>query len=180
MAVALQVTLPVNRDKLGTIELIDLATGLAAWGPAYCYGRADHGTAARHGNPGADQSLPYGNTPTGGYSVTSRRHVSAAEAPKYGAQDALRIDGVTGRAMVRKANGTHDLLIHGGRPTMGASLLRSTNGCLRLLDLDMQSLLVALGAAGAAYPFDLTIAEGNPGQDVAGGADDGYEDPPTA
>ncbi len=180
MAITVKVVLPANRNNLGTIELVDSLTGVTTWGPRYCYGRADRGTAAAHGNPTADPQRKYGHTPTGTYNITGLRPVAPAEAVKFGAQSALRIDGVLGEAMVRRANGTTDLLIHGGRPTMGANLLRPTNGCLRLLDLDMQALLAAISAAGAAFPISMTVTAGPPGTVVAGGPDDGYDDAATA
>jgi hypothetical protein len=170
--------LPQNRNNLGQISATSLATGLTAWGPKFCNGRADLGTASTQGNPGAIATKPYGHSPTGDFSVRGLRVVTAAEMAKYGAQDALRIDGITGEAMVRKANGTHDLLIHGGRPNLASpTLLRPTNGCLRLLDVDMQSLLNAIAQNGVLFPITLEIITGNPSQMVAGGPDEGYDDP---
>ena len=176
----IEVVLPADRDKLGTITAVSTLTGQPVWGPKFCYGRADRGTASRHGNEGAVRTQQYGDTPTGGYQITGLRPVEPNEMATYGAQDALKIDGVTGEAMIRKANGTNDLRIHGGRPTLGANLLRPTNGCLRLLDIDMQGLLAAIADDGNGFPIDMTITEGQPPQLVAGGPDDGYDDPMTA
>lgn len=106
--------------------------------------------------------------------------VAPAEMAKYGAQSALKLDGVSGDAKTRKDAGTDDLRIHGGQPTLGPALLRPTNGCLRLLDLDMQGLLAAIAADGASFPINMTVATGAPGALVAGGPDDGYDDPATA
>jgi hypothetical protein len=178
--VRIEVVLPADRSKLGTIQAIDTLTGLPVWGPNFCYGRADRGVAKQHGNDGAVSTKKFGDTPTGSYQITGLRPVTEAEKPKYGAQDALKIDGVSGNAMIRKANGTNDLRIHGGRPTLGTALLRPTNGCLRLLDIEMQDLLAAVVADGNSFPLDMTIDEGQPPQLVAGGDDDGYEDPITA
>jgi hypothetical protein len=162
------------------IKINDDITGLTLWGPKFCYGRADHGTARKNGNPNADSTQPYGDTPTGGFDVAGIRAVQPSEMEKYGSQDALLLKGITGEAMIREANSGHQLLIHGGRPSFGTVLLRPTNGCLRLLDQDMKDLLGALAADGNNFPYSLIIVEGDPGQLMAGGPDDGYEDPATA
>jgi hypothetical protein len=177
---SLSVILPIERNNLGVIKINDDLTGLTVWGHKFCYGRADHGTAGQNGNANADPTQPYGDTPTGGFDVVGIRPVQASEMNKYGSQDALMLKGVTGQAMIREANSGHQLLIHGGRPSFGTVLLRPTNGCLRLLDQDMKGLLSALGDDGNNFPYSLNIVDGDPAELVAGGPDDGYEDPATA
>jgi hypothetical protein len=177
---SLKVVLPVDRNNLGTIQLDNNLTGLAVWGPKFCYGRADRGMAGQNGNPNAISTVAWGNTPTGDYDVLGIRTVLPSEMNKYGSQDALSLKGVVGEAMIREANSGHQLLIHGGRPSFGTVLLRPTNGCLRLLDLDMKDLLGALASDGSNFSYSLSIVDGDPGKLVAGGPDDGYDDPTTA
>ena len=65
----IKVKLPTNRDKTGTLELIDPFTGLAIFGPVPVLGRAAKDTATAHGNPTRNPTKSHGHTPLGKYDV---------------------------------------------------------------------------------------------------------------
>jgi hypothetical protein len=169
----MKVRLPKDRRKLGVLEILDTLTGLAVFGPIQCYGKADQKTASLHGNSGLDPRKPYGSTPLGGYGITD---TLGPDNAKYGQYARLVLVGNSGDALIRQA-ATNDLRIHGGPISLGAALLRPTNGCLRVLDKDMKRLLEFISNNALGYPLPLNIEEGEDFPLVDGGPDEGYEDP---
>ena len=173
MGYLLKIRLPADRTKLGQLKILNTLTGMAIFGPIQCYGKADQQAASGNGNPMRDSRMQYGDTPLGGYDVTG---TLGPDLANYGQFARLVLVGRTGDAMIRQAV-TQDIRIHGGPVGLGPALLRPTNGCVRVLDSDMQSLLKSVNDNGIAFPFQLEIEEGNDFPIVDGGPDEGYEDP---
>lgn len=173
MPYVMKVRLPANRRKLGVLEILDTLTGLAAFGPIQCYGKADGKTGELKGNAQLDSRKRYGNAPLGGYDVTDTQGPDDA---RYGQYARLVLVGKSGDAAIRQAL-TNELRIHGGPVNLGASLLRPTNGCIRILDNDMQNLLAFIMDKGLSYPFPLEVEEGDDFPLVDGAPDEDYEDP---
>ena len=107
---------------------------------ARCYADADSAQAKKHGNPGEDSTLPFGDHPFGTYAVTDVRWSSTKpERQAYGPVR-LALDPASGDAFIAKQNGRTGLAIHGGPTREGA--LRATFGCLRVDDETAEALAV--------------------------------------
>src|SRR6185503_1140018 len=65
----LRILLPALRDRCGSGVLA--SHGEILFGPFRVLGTASRAVARRHGNPGHDRALPFGDPPTGGYVVTA-------------------------------------------------------------------------------------------------------------
>ena len=99
-------------------------------------GKADNAKAAKCGNPGRDPVRPWGDTPCGSYDPARVMTLP----PPYGhlGKYFIPMEGTIGQAAEAKTNGRTGLGIHGGR---GNDRLVPTNGCVRLLDDDMEALV---------------------------------------
>lgn len=121
----IEVRLPSDRTKTGTLKLIDDTTGLTLFGPVSVLGRAARSDATAHGNPTGDPLKPYGDTPLGTYSVmsilTNGGNPSRPTA-QYGQSGSIRLDPTGGDAAKAKANGRTGLLIHAGHATLSHRL----------------------------------------------------------
>jgi hypothetical protein len=181
-ALTLQVRLPSDRSKTGTLSVIDPVTGGVLFGPIPVLGRAARTAAAGKGNPSADWRKPYGDTPLGEYRIarivengagTTRSH------EQYGRSGSIVLDPTGGDAALAKANGRTGLLIHAGRqpqsPTPLPSHLKSTNGCLRVLDGDLSGLIAAIRANSLLFPGTVRIEVGPAGP--PGDIDDSANEP---
>ena len=175
------VELPSDRQFAGRLTLKD-NQGRTLAGPFNALGKADNAAAIAHRNAGRDPRLPYGDTPEGSYEVPraiATGNGTTYPAHSYGTQGALALRPVGGPALDASANGRTGLLIHGGDPG-AAGRLRPTNGCVRLSDADMASLIRGLqdAATSGAAPICsilsimVNISEGAPDD----GEDNG--DPP--
>lgn len=160
----IQVELPSNRNMTGTLTLIDPITGLPIAGPFPVLGRAARNTAAKFGNSGADPLKPYGDTPLGGYriqKIQSNGDGTSRPVDVYGSAGSILMDPLSGHAATAKANGRIGLLIHAGRqtptPTPLPSHLKSTNGCLRMLEVDLKELIKQIGANSLLFPGQVNI-----------------------
>jgi hypothetical protein len=183
----LRVILPADRTKLGSIELLGLG-GVTLAGPFPVYGKADGKTAAKKQNASRFPTKVYGDTPTGGYSVTAVERTgsgsSLSDVAKYGANGALRVNPVSGEAELAKANGRTGLLVHGGAlgTTPAGKFLRPTNGCLRMENDHMATLITILEQKQIPLPLVLTVQIGSPSSRLAmlAGLDEDYAagDPP--
>ncbi|MDP9123343.1 MAG: hypothetical protein M3N82_01870 [Pseudomonadota bacterium] len=172
MSYAMKIRLPDDRTKLGQLQIEDTLVGVAVFGPISCYGKADSGTARTNGNTTRDPRQPFGDTPLGGYDVTG---TMGPDDARYGQFARLVLVGKSGDAVLRESHDPH-LRIHGGPISLGAALLRPTNGCVRVLDVDMKQLLDFI-SANMQFPFSLVIDEGSDFPLIDGGDDDGYFDP---
>ena len=91
-------------------------------------GKADSKAAADHGNPSRNPTAPYGDHPAGGYRVIAVERKS--DLRKYGPAF-IRLDPISGDALLAKQNGRDGLALHGGDLNNDGTL-RATNGCGRL------------------------------------------------
>jgi hypothetical protein len=178
------VEVPSDRTKIGTIRLL-ADNGILIVGPFSVFAKADNRTASRNGNPSRNPLFPFGDTPTGRYRVPGLEATgpnTSRNAHSYGPHGAIRLDPTEGDAAVAKGLGREYLLIHGGDPNT-AGLLRPTNGCIRLSNDDMRTLVAAIVAesqlSGPTSSCSLDTVEVEVGS-PAGGLDDDYNegDPP--
>ena len=148
----------------------DVLTGLQALAPIPCLGRAT-------GDPPTTQVN--GSTPTGDYEVTGRRPpgTTSGELATYGIHAGLTLRGMQGDARLREQVSPNQLRIHGGQMRDGA--LMATRGCLRVADVDMQSLLQFLDARQVAYPFPLRVSLSDTAPAIVSGDDPSLVGGPT-
>ncbi len=160
----IRVQLPNNRDKTGTLELIDPVTGLPLAGPFPVLGRAALNTAENNGNSNADSLKPFGHTPLGGYRVEriqSNGDGTSRPIEVFGSTGSIVMEPTSGDAATAKANGRVGLLIHAGRqpnsPTPLPSHLKNTNGCLRMLEGDLSDLIHKIESNSFLFPGKVVI-----------------------
>lgn len=177
------VQLPADRTQTGTLSLV-ADDGTTVVGPFKTYGKADGGTATANNNPTRSSLLPFGDTPLGTYSVPGLEVTgdgTGRSTHSYGPNGAIRLNPTEGDAQTAAIDGRLYLLIHGG-DLNAAGALRPTNGCLRLSNDDMKSLINAIaveaqisGPPNACNLSVLAVSVFGPG-----GVDDGYNegDPP--
>jgi hypothetical protein len=95
-------------------------------------------------NPGALSIYPYGDTPTGGYDILSIAPTGPGtpytSVRSYGTAGVIKLDPVSGEAATAKRNARRGLLVHGGDPG-STSLLRRTNGCIRMMNSELADLI---------------------------------------
>lgn len=185
MSMKIEVKLPTDRTKTGTLKLIDEKTGLILFGPVSVLGRAASNDAKAHGNPTRDPLKPYGDTPLGTYavvSVLSNGTGTSRPVAQYGQSGSIRLDPTGGDAAKAKTNGRTGLLIHAGRHALSSliepKVLKPTNGCIRMRDWDMQGLIDAIRENGLLFPGKLIMDVGSEGvtADIDESISDG--DPP--
>ena len=95
--------------------------------------------------------MPYGDTPSGAYKILNVANTGDGtpyDKDKFGPNGALRLDPVSGDAATAKANQRSGLMIHAGRPSANGGL-RPTNGCIRMSNDDIQSLITAISLLSA-------------------------------
>jgi len=167
------VQLPADRTQTGTLSLVadDGTTVLS--GPFQTYGKADGQTAAANGNTTQNTLPPFGDTPLGTYAVPGMEVTgdgTGRSTHSYGPNGATA--AIAGRQY---------LLIHGG-DLNAAGALRPTNGCLRLSNADMKSLInsIAVEAQISGPPNSCSVSVLTVSVFGPGGVDDGYNegDPP--
>ncbi|MDR6384010.1 L,D-transpeptidase [Paraburkholderia caribensis] len=176
------VTLDEDREKGGQLAVVDGMTGLLVFGPISCLGMAARNTAEDHQNEGALSTKAYGDTPLGDYDVTGTLGPETApdRIQSFGVYKRLTLKGVGGDANLREIAGPNQMRIHGGGTATapdGSPQLRRTNGCIRISNWDMASLLQFLDDNGAAFPFRMTVSEGTGMPIVSEIQDDNYLDP---
>lgn len=178
------VQLPADRTQTGTLSLVadDRTTVLA--GPFQTYGKADGQTAAANGNSTRNTLLPFGDTPLGTYAVPGMEVTgdgTGRSTHSYGPNGAIRLNPTDGDAATAAIAGRQYLLIHGG-DLNAAGALRPTNGCLRLSNADMKSLInsIAVEAQISGPPNSCSVSVLTVSVFGPGGMDDGYNegDPP--
>jgi hypothetical protein len=145
---SIEVQLPQDRTKAGSVKLVD-DQGKTIAGPFPALGKADGQTAAGKGNPSRSPTQPYGDTPTGTYKIEGFQQPKDAEDARLrGPFGKISMTPTGGQAAIASANGRTGLQIHGGVVGAGGKL-RPTNGCVRLSNQDMASLLTAVTQAGS-------------------------------
>lgn len=140
----IRVRLNPDRTQGGEIALLD-ANNKVLWGPRPALGKAAMDTAKDKGNKGANPLYPFGDTPTGTYAVKMIRGTKDLDLKAYGPSGAIVLDPIGGEALLAEANGRTGLWIHGGDSGTGGGL-RRTNGCVRVSNQDMGSLVAAIVA----------------------------------
>jgi hypothetical protein len=150
MQVRLEVSLRPNRLEGGSLTLYDVLSGLQAMATIPCLGRASGGPPSTKVN---------GNTPLGDYDVIGAipAGTNAQDLATYGIHARLALKGVQGEAHTREMVSADQLRIHGGHMKNG--LLMATHGCIRVADVDMQSLLAFLNEHDVSFPFSMTVRE---------------------
>jgi len=185
MPLEIRVSLPNDRLRTGTVELVDTGTGLRVADPFPGLGRAARNTARAHQNPSGSSTMPFGDTPLGGYKIPRVLKTGAGTshpANIYGSVGAIVLDPVSGDAQLAEANGRTGLLIHAGRqvasPTPLPGHLMVTNGCVRMLEGDLAALIKAMRDFAFLFPGDVSVVVGAAGP--AGIVDDDLNegDPP--
>jgi len=154
----IQIQLPSDRTQLGTLTLLD-GNNNPITGTLNAYGKASDATAKDHGNLTSDPKQLYGDTPLGGYSFNSIVQTGDNDGTgkhpkhKYGNNGAILMIPTSGDAATAATNGHRTgLMIHGGDlDTQGK--LRRTNGCVRLSDGDMQTLINAINILSPGDPL---------------------------
>lgn len=137
------ITLPKNRLSYGTLTLGN--------NQYRCLGRADSMLATAANNPSRDPLLLMGDTPLGAYTGT----VVAAGV----GSGALRSYGPNKRILLSPPpKGRAGLMLHGGAPSSNGGL-RPTEGCVRLSNEDIASVLAQLGTDTTC---EVSIVEGSP------------------
>jgi hypothetical protein len=148
-----------DRTQVGVIKLFSDAGSLVRFYSAL--GKAANDDARDHGNPHASPLLLYGNTPNGVYDVLGIVPTGAgtpyADTSKYGTAGVIKLDPVSGEALLAKQNGRTGILVHGGSPG-GTHLLRRTNGCIRMMDAELADLLDQIELLGENL-HSLEVAE---------------------
>lgn len=164
MIVRIEVRLRPSRTEGGNLTVYDTLTGLQALIPIPCLGRASGGPPAIGIN---------GNTPLGDYWVTGIMPAPSDIAGKamFGIHPRLKLTGINGEAATREQVSPDQIRIHGGHLVAQAGILMATRGCIRVHDVDMQSLLRFLADNAVAYPFSLTVVESSSPPSIASGDD---------
>jgi hypothetical protein len=140
--VKIVVNLPADRSGYGTLQLLD-GDGVGVAGPFGVLGMADQKTAEKRNNKDRSPILPFGDTPAGSYRVAGFvPSIGDDDRSRHGPNGKILLDPTSGDASLAKTNGRKFLEIHGGDLRNGQ--LRPTNGCLRLTNEDMLTLLTAI------------------------------------
>lgn len=134
-----------DRTKVGQLALVD-NNGNIIFGPVAAFGKADNKKAADNNNPSRDPKKLYGDTPTGTY----KSSVDSINLPlkTYGPYKTIKLEPISGDALVAKNNGRSGILIHGGAAGSG-NKLRPTYGCVRVYNDDMKLLLNAIASGSS-------------------------------
>ena len=144
-----------DRGQVGTLSVNNQITGVVEFGPIPCLGLGRHRV----------QGSIYGDTPIGNYQIVGKKPADngGVKFEQFGPNPRLRLKGINGVALDREnvAAGNDALLrIHGGRQSsVGVRKLKSTDGCIRVLDHDMRDLLLFLETRGITYPLQLKVIE---------------------
>jgi len=141
----IEIQLPTDRAQPGALLLRDSA-GKAVFGPVSAGGIADQGAANAHGNPQRSTILPFGDTPTGSYSIEKTVPTgdgTGRSAHSYGTNGAVVLVPTGGDALLAAQAGRTGLLIHGGDASPAGGL-RATHGCVRLSNANIKGLMDAI------------------------------------
>lgn len=138
--------LPKNRWQTGRLWVENDSGGTIA-GPWLCRGKADGQIALQHHNPERNPLKPFGDHPTGTYTVAGLIH-NKPPVSSYGPCFIL-LDPIDGEAVKAEDAERRGLAIHGGNPTADGGL-RATEGCLRTTNAAM-TILAGLAKVGMEY-----------------------------
>jgi hypothetical protein len=145
--VHLNVLLPRNRDHPGWIRL-EIDGEPEAEFHVLGRGSTTVGGKPISKHPTLSPFAHAGNTPTGEYVSPGIVSTTAWNQDSYGPWGAIRLKAVAGDAILAQdIFGRKGLLIHGGAPGRFDGY-RSTLGCLRLNNCDMERLIQLISNAG--------------------------------
>jgi hypothetical protein len=153
------IVLPQNRLDPGQLSVSDDA-GSSIFGPVPCLGRADSTDATLHRNPTRNPALPFGDTPTGTYSVVQLVDHGSSETDvhTYGTHPSVLLNPLSGQALTAKQQGRTGLMIHGGSPSFTGGL-RPTHGCVRLSEDDQGSLIALIVPPVVLLSISVSVTE---------------------
>lgn len=134
-----------DRTKVGAISLINKFGQTIQFLSAL--GKASRTDATAHNNPECSTILPFGDTPLGEYKIVGIEDTSGFTGKNlnsYGNKGRIRLDPISGEALLAKQNGRTGLLIHGKGKDNIINKLIVTNGCIRLLNSEIFVLINAM------------------------------------
>lgn len=174
----LRVELPSNRDYTGILSAFAQDGNLIA-GPFPVAGRAGDELAAEHGNPSRTTTLPYGDTPLGGYRIIAVSPTGPGTRYRrdlFGAHGAVVLQPRDGEAALAEANGRFEIIIHGG-PSLPDGRLRATSGNLRIANEHLRILVELLQSSKLTACVCKIVAAKRRGKSIelAGADDPGLE-----
>jgi hypothetical protein len=141
----IEIDLPQGRSAAGTLTLRS-SSGAVVFGPVSAGGVSDNAAAVANGNPQRSTILPFGDTPTGAYSIEKTVPTgpgTSRSASSYGQNGGIVLVPTSGDALLASRAGRTGLMIHGGAPSASGGL-RPTHGCVRLSDRDMGGLMASV------------------------------------
>lgn len=154
-------SLSSNRDKLGTLQAVDI-DGVVVF-EAPCLARSDDAHAAKEFNKGRNPVKQGGDLPAGTYACKLLPpYKDAGYWHSYGPNGQVSLDPIRGQALMAKANGRTGLWIHGGDPSANKwqianwGGLRPTHGCLRLANDPMMRLYLLLSHVLGVIELEVT------------------------
>lgn len=155
------VSLHADRDKLGTLEVVD-EHGEVLLDRVPCLGRSDDKFAAQYSNPYRNPVLRGGDLPTGVYAC---KLMPAFKEPaywhSYGPNGYISLAPVRGQALLAQANHRTGFLAHGGELNDGPAYakwggLRCTHGCLRLSNEHIKAVCELPGWGTGVIEMEVT------------------------
>ena len=152
------VQLDADRTKYGLISLVD-KSGITIVSLS-ALGKASNTTAKNKGNPYASTLLPYGDTPLGEYEITKIENTSNYSGNKlksYGNKGKIWLDPISGDALLAKNVGRTELRIHGKGKDNEYGKLIVTNGCIRMLNSEIEELINKINDLVTKYGDQTTI-----------------------
>jgi hypothetical protein len=116
-----------------------------------CLAKSDNMAALKAQNPSRDPLMKHGDTPTGEYvgRLAGCWGEGAALMRSYGENQVIRLEPISGDAVLARDRGRRGLAIHGG-DLGSAMMLRPTLGCIRVDNDSQRRLVHALIEAGVA------------------------------
>ena len=170
MNARLRVSLPADRLKTGTLELLVTTSDPGpdfpwkrTFGPIQCYGKADNEQAIAAKNPNRDPLHTDGDFPLGVYTCrlvipTAAEIADDVFLREYGPYGYIELTAVSGDALTAAENGREGLRVHSGAPNAFGGL-RPTHGCLRVSNADFNALRAAIEGLGTLELLDLAADE---------------------
>lgn len=150
MSFEIRVHLYKDRTRLGSLAVMNVENGLTVF-KCDALGYADKKTAEKVGNQNLDPLHIDGNTPTGTYSgIPLAFAKNDYRILKFG-PGWISLSPKSGDAKIAEKNGRAGIKLHAGPPSMLAWIvkywhgLRPTNGCIRVSNPDLVSILSILG-----------------------------------
>jgi len=155
------IVVPVNRDQLGTVSLVN-AAGQTLIDKAVVLCRSDKEFADGFGNTPRDPMQRGGDTPYGTYSCTISKFTPPVDEPhehSYGPYGFILLTPTGGDALKAAENGRRGIGFHSGvlNPVYTQwQGLRPTHGCSRVKDETMLDILTECAAVNETLTCEIT------------------------